>query len=183
MILRLFSIPFPLFGVPDPNCEYVFAHGTPQAASHISPTPLPLHLPSAAAGNANLPISWNNFSLGVASGVAPGALLAIYKVLWNDGRGTTSDVYAAVDQAVADGVDVISMSLGSTQLSYFRDLAFLNAAKVRRAALCCQAGTRMSASVGDSKPGHTMSSETTLSTCPSQAELAALTISRQGKGC
>ena len=68
--------------------------------------------------------------MGLSSGMAPAAFIAAYKVLWNQVAGSSTDVYAAIDQAVADGVDVISMSLGGLQLSYFRDIAFLNAAKV-----------------------------------------------------
>ena len=93
-----------------------------------APTLLPF---SAAAGNANTETAWNRYDMGQSSGIAPAAFIAAYKVLWNQGDGSSADVYAAVDQAVADGVDVISMSLGGLQRSYFRDIAFLNAAKVR----------------------------------------------------
>jgi subtilisin family serine protease len=45
-------------------------------------------------------------------GVAPGATIYAYKALGSDGSGSYEDIIAAIDQAVADGVDVISMSLG-----------------------------------------------------------------------
>lgn len=65
--------------------------------------------------------------------MAPGAFLSVYKALWlvgASGTGSYVDILAAVDQAVADGCDVISLSLGGTYGSYFDDLAFLRAAKV-----------------------------------------------------
>ncbi len=47
-------------------------------------------------------------------GVAPEATLCIYKVLSNSGSGSYSDVIAAVQQAVADGVQVTNNSYGSS---------------------------------------------------------------------
>ncbi|CAI7881965.1 unnamed protein product [Closterium sp. NIES-53] len=74
-------------------------------------------------------VSWAS---GDTSGMAPAARLAVYKVFWADSYGTyasDADIVAAVDHAVADGVDVLSLSLGGSnpQDSYFTDVAFLNA--------------------------------------------------------
>ena len=102
----------------------------------------PLHIVSflhpfrAAAGAPNVTVvsRWTNY--GAASGIAPGAFLAVYKALWSaagSAFGVSSDINAAVDQAVMDGCDVISMSLGGGYESYFDDIALLNAAKVREA--------------------------------------------------
>ncbi|CAI5478131.1 unnamed protein product [Closterium sp. Yama58-4] len=73
-------------------------------------------------------------SPGAASGMAPGAHLAVYKVFWQEAQSgalfaTTADVEAAVDAAVADGVDVLSLSLGALDPSatYFTDLTYLYA--------------------------------------------------------
>ncbi|MCR5487534.1 MAG: S8 family serine peptidase [Lachnospiraceae bacterium] len=52
----------------------------------------------------------NNGCGGV--GIAPEAKLTAYKVLAEDGRGMTSNIVKAVNRAVQDGADVISMSLG-----------------------------------------------------------------------
>ncbi|MFB6208153.1 MAG: S8 family serine peptidase [Candidatus Nanohaloarchaea archaeon] len=49
---------------------------------------------------------------GSVNGVAPGAKLMAYKVLDSGGSGYTSDIINGVDQAVQDGADIISMSLG-----------------------------------------------------------------------
>ncbi|MGD9591290.1 MAG: S8 family serine peptidase, partial [Candidatus Berkiella sp.] len=57
----------------------------------------------------NLPIEAN---LGEVSGIAPRARLAGYRVV-GDGGGLLSDGSAGLDQAISDGVDVISMSLGA----------------------------------------------------------------------
>ena len=68
------------------------------------------------------------------SGVAPRARVAIYKACWlrpGDTRGTcaTSDLVRAIDDAVADGVDLINYSIGSleTDLDAPDDLALLDA--------------------------------------------------------
>jgi len=47
-------------------------------------------------------------------GVAPEASLYAYKVLDASGSGVYSDIIAALDQAVEDGIDVANMSLGSS---------------------------------------------------------------------
>ncbi|MCC5575066.1 S8 family serine peptidase [Microtetraspora sp. AC03309] len=94
------------------------------------------HTASTAAGNADVPASVNGTDFGQISGVAPGAAIAVYKALWEsaDGRqtgGLDSDILAAVDQAVADGVDVINYSVGSEAESPAEDpigLAFRAAA-------------------------------------------------------
>lgn len=51
---------------------------------------------------------------GTLKGVAPGAKLLAYKVLDSFGYGYESDVIAAIERAINDGADIISMSLGTT---------------------------------------------------------------------
>jgi subtilisin family serine protease len=49
---------------------------------------------------------------GTVKGVAPGAKLLAYKVLDVYGSGSTSDIIAAIEQAVLDGAKVANLSIG-----------------------------------------------------------------------
>jgi len=83
------------------------------------------HTSSTAAGNAGVPASILGVDRGVVSGIAPRAHIIMYKGLGTLG-GFSSDLAAAIDQAVADGVDVINYSIGSGGFSIGPDdIAFL----------------------------------------------------------
>lgn len=73
------------------------------------------HTASIAAGNFHTPAISRGYNFGYASGMAPGARLAIYKAAYPFG-GFMSDVIAAVDQAVEDGVNVISLSMAPSSV-------------------------------------------------------------------
>ncbi|UFS57660.1 S8 family peptidase [Subtercola endophyticus] len=112
------------------------------------------HTASTAAGNNGVNAVVNGDSFGDISGVAPAAKIAVYKVCWSgpdptsedDDGCTTPDIVAAIDQSVADGVDVLNFSIGGssaqTTLSA-SDYAFLGAAS---------AGIFVAASAGNSGP-------------------------------
>lgn len=105
------------------------------------------HTASTAGGNEG-PV--NSISGLPVSGVAPRARIAVYKVCWEpregDGGCASSDSAAAIDQAVADGVDVLNFSIGgsSTVFAAPDDIAFLFAA---------DAGIFVATSNGNSGPG------------------------------
>ena len=93
------------------------------------------HTAGTAAGNHGVPMSIMGTDLGEGSGMAPAAHVAVYKALWqtSDGRGsgTSAGLVAAINDAVADGVDVINYSVsGSSEYVVTADeLAFMAAAK------------------------------------------------------
>jgi len=97
------------------------------------------HTASTAAGNFKVKASIEDVDFGTVSGVAPGAKVAAYKACYvgpdpavtTDDICALSDLVAAIDQAVADGVDVINYSIGGGAASTVmapEDLAFFNAA-------------------------------------------------------
>ncbi|KAM1650842.1 hypothetical protein FF1_003478 [Malus domestica] len=70
------------------------------------------HTASTAIGRHAFEASMSGYAAGIAKGVAPKARLAVYKVCWKDSGCFDSDILAAFDAAVNDGVDVISISIG-----------------------------------------------------------------------
>ncbi|KAJ4719932.1 cucumisin-like [Melia azedarach] len=78
------------------------------------------HTASTAAGN---PVNMANlygFAPGTARGGVPSARIAVYKICWSDGC-YDADILAAFDDAIADGVDIISLSVGADAAEYFND--------------------------------------------------------------
>ena len=108
------------------------------------------HTASTSGGNNGVQVTGPAAGFGTISGIAPHARIAMYKALWSTeagdtASGSTSDLVAAIDQAVADGVDVINYSISGSQTN-FRDpaeIAFLYAAN---------AGVFVAASAGNSGP-------------------------------
>jgi hypothetical protein len=113
------------------------------------------HTGSTAVGNFGTEADVLGRDFGTISGVAPAAKIAAYKVCWSgpddgattDDGCTTTDMLAAINQAVLDGVDVLNFSIGggAAETTYSAtDDAFLGAAA---------AGIFVAASAGNSGPG------------------------------
>ncbi|EFJ04532.1 hypothetical protein SELMODRAFT_236958 [Selaginella moellendorffii] len=78
------------------------------------------HTASTAAGRDVYRADLLGFAAGTARGMAPKARIAAYKVCWQSGC-FDSDILAAFDRAVSDGVDVISLSVGGGVMPYYLD--------------------------------------------------------------
>lgn len=78
------------------------------------------HTSSTAAGISVHGASVLGNGAGEARGMAPGAHIAMYKVCWFNGC-YSSDILAGMDDAIRDGVDIISVSLGGFPLPLFED--------------------------------------------------------------
>ncbi|WP_338897128.1 S8 family serine peptidase [Streptomyces sp. TG1A-60] len=87
------------------------------------------HTGTTAAGNHGVAASVPGSNAeGTLSGVAPAARLAYYKACWSAGCPVV-DTTAAIDKAVADGVDVLNYSIGGALPDPVSMEAMFNAAK------------------------------------------------------
>ncbi|KAM0875048.1 hypothetical protein ACQ4PT_037041 [Festuca glaucescens] len=71
------------------------------------------HVASTIAGVEVGGVSYGGLGTGVARGGAPRARLGIYKVCWVGGSCPDAAILAAIDDAIHDGVDVLSLSVGA----------------------------------------------------------------------
>lgn len=84
------------------------------------------HTAAIAAGNNGIPVRMHGFEFGRASGMAPRARIAVYKALYRLFGGFVSDVVAAIEQAVHDGVDILNLSVGPNSPPATTRTTFLN---------------------------------------------------------
>ena len=108
--------------------------------------------------------------------MAPRARIAAYKALWSTESGDTasgagSDLVAAIDKAVEDGVDVINYSVSGSSTNFLdpAEVSFLFAA---------DAGVFVAASAGNSGP----TTATVAHPSPWITTVAAGTHNRDGQG-
>ncbi|KAF8101001.1 hypothetical protein N665_0212s0041 [Sinapis alba] len=72
------------------------------------------HCASTAVGSFVQDANFFGLGSGTARGSAPRARIASYKVCWNKDGCYPPDMLKAIDHAIRDGVDVLSLSLGGT---------------------------------------------------------------------
>ncbi|KAK3155446.1 hypothetical protein QOZ80_2BG0203400 [Eleusine coracana subsp. coracana] len=128
------------------------------------------HTASTAAGSAAPDASFFNYAKGRATGMAPGARITAYKACWKNGC-TDSDILAAFDAAIADGVDVISFSIGANGQApkFYRDSTAIGTFRAVRK------GIVVSASAGNAGPGEF----TAVNIAPWILTVGASTVNRQ----
>ena len=129
-----------------------FGEENTASAEYLSPrdgTGHGSHVASTAVGDHGVRVRVDDQRFGTTSGMAPAARLAVYKACWtapnpDDDGCTTADTVAAVDAAVADGVDVLNYSVsGSRVLDDSVERALLGAVA---------AGVFVAASAGNDGP-------------------------------
>ncbi|XP_057991298.1 cucumisin-like [Hevea brasiliensis] len=84
------------------------------------------HTASTAAGHVVSKASLLGLGSGTARGGVPSARIAVYKICWFIGCWD-ADILAAFDDAIADGVDIISLSAGGWPRDYFEDAIAIGA--------------------------------------------------------
>ncbi|XP_056168976.1 cucumisin-like isoform X2 [Syzygium oleosum] len=105
------------------------------------------HTASTVAGDEVSMTNLYGLAQGTARGGVPSARIAVYKVCWSDGC-SDADILAAFDNAIADGVDIISISIGlSSPRGYFRDPIAIGAFHAMRK------GILTSTAAGNDGPG------------------------------
>ncbi|XP_051129092.1 subtilisin-like protease SBT5.6 [Andrographis paniculata] len=103
-------------GPVDPKIEYRSARDKNGHGTHVASVATGRELPNAAAAG--------GFGHGNVRGGVPNSRLAVYKACWVAPQGSTSceaaDVYAAIEAAINDRVDVLNLSHGGI-LPYTED--------------------------------------------------------------
>ncbi|XP_047951817.1 LOW QUALITY PROTEIN: subtilisin-like protease [Salvia hispanica] len=112
------------------------------------------HVASTAAGSFVPGANFFGQANGTAVGIAPRAHLAVYKVCIDNTACSEVDILAAMDVAIEDGVDVLSLSLGGPPTRFTFDAVALGAYSA------VKKGVFVSAAAGNSGPSHgTLSNE------------------------
>lgn len=99
------------------------------------------HTATTAAGSVVRDASLLGYAAGTARGMASSARVAVYKVCWTGGC-FSSDILKGIDMAIADNVNVMSLSLGGGSSDYYRDNIAIGAfaAMQKSILVSCSAG-------------------------------------------
>ncbi|KAG0465895.1 hypothetical protein HPP92_020059 [Vanilla planifolia] len=125
---------------------------------------------ATTAGHVLPNTSLSGLAEGTLRGGVPSARLAVYKVCWDNEGCSDADLLAAFDDAIADGVDIISISIGSSIPSdYFSDSIAIGSFHA------VKNGILVSSSAGNSGPGDS----TVANFAPWLLTVAASTIDRK----
>ncbi|CAM8897808.1 unnamed protein product [Rhodiola kirilowii] len=155
--------------------KYFKANGIFSAADVPSPRDTHghgTHTASTAAGSVVTGASMLGLGYGTARGGVPAARVAIYKVCWSEAGGGCQDVdiLKAFDEAIYDGVDIISLSVGGrVSRNYFDDSIAIGSYHAM------QNGILASLSAGNSGPEYF----TTTNVAPWSLGVAASTTDRK----
>ncbi|EFJ26460.1 hypothetical protein SELMODRAFT_413072 [Selaginella moellendorffii] len=125
------------YDASDPELQKTFIKSARDTDGHGT------HTTSTAAGRIVNGISFpGGLGAGAARGGSPNSRVAAYKVCWDDCKDP--DILAGFDDAIADGVDIISASIGPDppQANYFEDAISIGAfhALQKNILVSCSAG-------------------------------------------
>ncbi|CAK9184727.1 unnamed protein product [Ilex paraguariensis] len=114
---RFYSKGFELVNGPLESFNRTFFHSSRDSDGHGA------HIASTVAGSLVANTSLFGIGGGSARGGAPSARLAIYKACWFE-LCNDADVLSAFDDAINDGVDILSLSFGPMppQPSFFQEV-------------------------------------------------------------
>jgi subtilisin family serine protease len=144
-------------GTPTPpeiaSARDVAGHGT-----HTSSTAVGQQVPNA---------NFEGLANGTATGGAPSARLAMYKVCWGESCAE-ADLLAGFEAAISDGVDLISLSVGAGPVDYSTDVIAIGSYHA------VEKGIIVSCAAGNNGPD----TSTAANTAPWIFTVAANTINR-----
>ncbi|KAL4186413.1 hypothetical protein AMTRI_Chr09g14010 [Amborella trichopoda] len=109
------------------------------------------HTATTAAGRFMAGSEFMGLAKGTAAGMAPHAHIAVYKVCFSG--CVDSDILARIDQAIKDGVDVLSISLSSPSGNIYSDTIAIGAFRAM------ENGIFVSSSAGNKGPMMTLDRE------------------------
>ncbi|XP_045788214.1 subtilisin-like protease SBT3 [Trifolium pratense] len=151
-----------------PNISRTIVNTTRDTSGHGT------HTSSIAAGSRVDGASFFGFANGTAMGIASLSRVAMYKAVWGPNEDmVVSDIIAAIDTAISDGVDVLSMSFSYDNVPLYKDgIAIATFAAMEK-------GIFVSASAGNDGPSfNTMKSNG----IPWETIVAASTLDREFHG-